>query len=71
MHQPSSGVGGAESDIVIRAGTLGRLERRTAHMTAGHSGRSVGQITADFDRDRWFSPADAVEYGLIDRVVGR
>lgn len=71
MHQPSSGIGGAESDIVIRADMLHRLKRQIAEITAGHSGQSVEQIEADFDRDRWFSPTEAAGYGLIDRVVSR
>lgn len=71
MHQPSSGIGGTESDIVIRAGMLHRLERQIAELVAEHSGQGVEQITADFDRDRdrWFSPAEAAAYGLIDRVT--
>ena len=71
MHQPSSGIGGTESDIVIRADMLHRLKRQIAEITAGHSGQSVEQIEADFDRDRWFSPTEAAGYGLIDRVVSR
>jgi ATP-dependent Clp protease protease subunit len=71
MHQPVGGVGGTESDIVIRAEMLHRLKRQIAEITAGHSGQSVEQITADFDRDRWFSPVEAAAYGLIDRVLSR
>jgi ATP-dependent Clp protease, protease subunit len=69
MHQPSGGAGGPESDIVIRAGMLSKLKRRIAELTAQHSGQPVEQIEADFDRDRWFTAAEAVEYGLIDRVL--
>jgi ATP-dependent Clp protease, protease subunit len=71
MHQPSSGIGGSESDIVIRADMLHRLKRQIAEITAEHSGQTVEQIAADFDRDRWFSPTEAVRYGLIDRVLTR
>ena len=71
MHQPSSGAGGTESDIVIRADMLARLKRRIAELTAAHTGQPVERIVADFDRDRWFSPQEAVEYGLIDRVLER
>jgi ATP-dependent Clp protease, protease subunit len=71
MHQPSGGVGGAESDIVIRADMLAKLKRQIAALTAGHTGRPVEQIEADFDRDRWFTPQEAAEYGLIDRVLAR
>jgi ATP-dependent Clp protease protease subunit len=69
MHQPSSGIGGSESDIVIRADMLHRLKRQIAEITAEHSGQPVEQITRDFDRDRWFRPTEAVAYGLIDQVL--
>ncbi|MFC4942687.1 ATP-dependent Clp protease proteolytic subunit [Pseudonocardia sp. GCM10023141] len=71
MHQVSSGFGGAESDIVIRADMLRRLKRQIAELTAEHAGQSVETVIADADRDRWFTPAAAVEYGLIDRVISR
>jgi ATP-dependent Clp protease, protease subunit len=69
MHQPSGGAGGAESDIVIRAGMLSRLKKQIAELTARHSGHPVERIEADFDRDRWFSAQEAADYGLIDRVL--
>ncbi len=71
MHQPSGGAGGAESDIVIRAGMLTMLKQRIAELTAQHSGQPVERIEADFDRDRWFTAQEAAEYGLIDRVLVR
>lgn len=71
MHQPSGGAGGAESDIVIRAGMLTALKRRIAELTALHCGQPVEKVVADFDRDRWFSAREAADYGLIDRVVNR
>jgi ATP-dependent Clp protease protease subunit len=69
MHQPSGGAGGSESDIVIRAQMLSKLKRRIAELTAEHSGQPVERIEADFDRDRWFSAQEAVDYGLIDGVL--
>ena len=69
MHQPSAGVGGTESDIAIQADMLRRLKREVNELQAQHSGRSVEQIERDSDRDRWFTPEEALEYGLIDHVV--
>ena len=69
MHQPSGGAGGAESDIVIRAGMLTKLKQRIAELTAQHSGQPVERIEADFDRDRWFTAQEAADYGLIDSVL--
>jgi ATP-dependent Clp protease protease subunit len=71
MHQPSSGVGGSESDIVIRADMLAKLKRQIAELTAAHAGLPIERIEADFDRDRWFTPEEAARYGLIDRVLTR
>jgi ATP-dependent Clp protease protease subunit len=71
MHQPSSGVGGSESDIAIQAERLARLKREMAEMTARRTGQSIERITADFDRDRWFSATEARDYGLVDHVVSR
>ena len=68
MHQPSGGAGGSASDILIRAEMLTRLKREIAEITAARTGQPVARIVADFDRDRWFSAPEAVEYGLVDRV---
>jgi ATP-dependent Clp protease protease subunit len=71
MHQPSAGVGGSESDILIQAARLKRLKREMAELTAGHTGQPVERIVADFDRDRWFTAAEARDYGLVDQVITR
>jgi len=64
MHQPSGGVGGVQSDIAIRADMLTRLKRQILEITAEHTGQPVERVQADADRDRWFSPEQAVEYAL-------
>lgn len=71
MHQPSGGFGGTATDIRIRSEQLTRQKRELAELIAGHTGRPVDQIVADSERDRWFTPAEAIDYGLIDRVVAR
>jgi ATP-dependent Clp protease protease subunit len=71
LHQPHGGLGGTQSDMVIRAKAMGHLKRRIAELTAAHTGQTVEQITADFDRDRWFTAAQAVDYGLVDAVLCR
>lgn len=70
MHQPSAGVGGVASDIKIRAQAYSRMKRRLAEITAGQTGQSVERITADADRDRWFTAEEAKQYGIVDHVVG-
>ena len=69
MHQVSAGVGGTQSDITIQADVLRRLKRDINELQAEHSGQSVEQIERDSDRDRWFTPDQAREYGLVDHVV--
>jgi ATP-dependent Clp protease protease subunit len=69
MHQPSAGIGGQATDIAIRAGVYGQMKREIAEITARHTGRTVETITADSDRDRWFTAAEAQAYGLVDHVV--
>jgi ATP-dependent Clp protease protease subunit len=69
MHQPSGGVGGTQSDITIQADMLRKLKRELNELQAAQSGQTVEQIERDSDRDRWFTPEQALEYGLIDHVV--
>lgn len=69
MHQPHAGLAGTASDLLIRAEEFGKLKRLVAEITAAQTGKTVEQITADADRDRWFSAHEAVDYGLADKVV--
>jgi ATP-dependent Clp protease protease subunit len=70
MHQPSGGIGGTAADIAIQAEQMLYVKRTMAERIAFHTGQTVEQIEADSDRDRWFSAAEAKEYGFIDHVVG-
>jgi len=69
MHQPSAGVGGTAADIGIQADMLQRSKRQLNELQARHTGRPVEQIERDSDRDRWFTAAEAQEYGLVDAVL--
>src|SRR6476646_10493427 len=69
IHQGSAGFRGAPSDIDIHAREVLSVTHRMAEIIARHSGREVDQVMLDIDRDKFMSPADAVEYGLIDEVV--
>jgi ATP-dependent Clp protease, protease subunit len=69
MHQPSAGLSGVQSDIAVQAAAFGSMKRRIAELTAQHTGRTVEQVTADADRDRWFTADEARSYGLVDHVV--
>ncbi|MER7670892.1 ATP-dependent Clp protease proteolytic subunit [Kitasatospora sp. NPDC096128] len=69
MHQPSAGIGGTTADIEIQAENLQHTKRTIERITAEHTGQSEETIARDGDRDRWFTAEQAVEYGLVDRVV--
>ena len=71
MHQPSGGVRGQASDIAIQAEQLGYIKRLMAERIAFHTGQTVEQIITDSERDRWFTADQALEYGLIDKVIVR
>jgi len=69
IHQPSSGAQGTAADIEIAAKEIIYTRQRLNEILARHTGQSVEQIADDVDRDRFMSPAEAEEYGLIDRVL--
>ncbi len=71
MHQPSGGIQGQASDIRIQAEQMAYVKRLMAEKIAEHSGQTVEQVEADSERDRWFTAAEAKDYGLIDQVIGR
>ena len=71
MHQPSAGVGGTAADIAIQADMLTRTKHEMAELIAEHTGQPVDRIVADSDRDRWFTAAEALEYGFVDKVITR
>ena len=71
MHQPLAGLRGQAADIAIQAEQLAFTKHRMAELTAFHSGQTIEQIQKDSERDRWFSPEQAKEYGLVDKVIVR
>jgi ATP-dependent Clp protease protease subunit len=68
IHQPTGGFQGQSADIEIHARETLFLRSRLEEIYAEHTGRSVEQLRTDMDRDRFFTPQEAVDYGLIDRV---
>jgi ATP-dependent Clp protease protease subunit len=69
MHQPLGGIRGTASDIRIQAEQSLHLKQRFLELIAEHTGRPFEQVEHDADRDRYFTPVEAREYGLIDHVV--
>jgi ATP-dependent Clp protease protease subunit len=71
IHQPSGGAGGQASDIEIQARELVRARQRIAGVIARETGRSLASVLADIDRDRWMSAEEAIEYGLVSKIITR
>src|SRR6266545_4425829 len=69
IHQPSAGFEGQSTDIEIHAREIMKTRDRIDEIYAKHSGQPVEQVHTDMLRDRFFKPDEAVEYGLIDKVI--
>ena len=69
IHQPSGGSQGTAADIEIAAKEILYTRKRLNEIMAKHTGQSLEQVADDVDRDRFMSPEEAVEYGLIDRIL--
>ena len=68
LHQPHGGFGGTSSDIQTQAQLIIDMKNRLATITAEATGKTVEQVNADGDRDRWFSADEALEYGFVDHI---
>jgi ATP-dependent Clp protease protease subunit len=69
LHQPSGGSQGSAADIEIAAREILGLRQRLNHILSFHTGQPEERVEADLDRDRFMSPEEAKEYGLIDEVI--
>jgi ATP-dependent Clp protease, protease subunit len=69
IHQPSGGFQGQATDIGIHARETLELRRQVDEIYARHTGQSVERVHDDMERDRYFTAAEAREYGLVDRVI--
>ena len=70
IHQPWGGAQGTASDIHIQAQEILRLKEHLNGILAKHTGKSVKEVAKDTDRDFFMSAAEAVNYGLVDDVLG-
>jgi ATP-dependent Clp protease protease subunit len=69
IHQPYGGVTGQAEDIRIQAEQIIKSKRELTRIIANHTGKSVEQIQADSERDKYFTAEEAVAYGLADEVL--
>lgn len=69
LHEPRGGVGGQATDVEIQAREILKMRERLNNIFAEATGKSLEQIKKDTDRDFWMSAEEAVEYGLVSKVV--
>lgn len=69
IHQPLGGAQGQATDIEIQTQEILRIKKLINEILALHTGQSIDKIVNDTDRDFFMSPAEAVKYGLIDKVL--
>lgn len=71
IHQPMGGAQGQASDIEITAREILKLKKELYEIISTHSGQPFEKIESDSDRDYWMTSSEAVEYGMIDKVLQR
>lgn len=69
IHQPLGGAQGQATDIQIQAAEIGRLKKTLNELLAQNTGQSIKKIEKDTDRDYIMTPEEALEYGMIDKVI--
>ena len=71
IHQPLAGTEGTTVEILIHAKEFIRLKRDLNEILMKHTGRGLDEIERDTDRDKFMSPREAMEYGIVDNVLER
>jgi ATP-dependent Clp protease protease subunit len=71
IHQPSGGAGGQATDIAIVAREIIKARERIARVIARETGHPLDKVLVDIERDNWMGPEEAIEYGLISRIIER
>lgn len=69
IHQPSGGAGGPASDIAIHAQEIIKARERIARTISRETGKPLDTVMNDIERDRWLSAEEAIEYGLVSRII--
>lgn len=69
IHQPSGGIGGKGTDIAIQAREILLIRERIAKTIARATGHSLEKVMSDIERDYWLSAKEALEYGLVSRII--
>jgi len=69
IHQPTGGYHGQATDMLIHAKEIEDIRSRMDQVYSKHTGQPIERVHADMERDRYMSPEECVEYGLIDKVI--
>lgn len=69
IHQPSGGAGGQATDIAIQAKEIIKTRERIAQTVADATGKPLAKVLEDIERDYWMSPKEAIEYGILSKVI--
>jgi ATP-dependent Clp protease protease subunit len=69
IHQPMGGFQGVAADVEIHAREVLEARQKLYELISLHSGKPADQVAKDADRDKFFSPEEAKEYGLIDEII--
>lgn len=69
IHQVLGGAEGQASDIEIAANHILRTKKKLNEILAKHTGKSLAQVTKDSDRDNWMTAQEALNYGLVDKII--
>ena len=71
IHQPLGGAQGQASDILITAKHIEKTKNKMIKLYSENTGQSIEKIEKDMDRDNYMSAEDAVNYGLVDKVISK
>ncbi len=69
IHQPLGGVQGQATDIIIHAEEIMRIKKMLIDIMSKHTGQPVEKLEQDMERDKFMSPEEALEYGIIDKII--
>ena len=69
IHQPGDGAAGQASDIAIQAREILRTRERVARVISRETGQSLEKVLGDMERDFWMNAEEAIEYGLVSRII--
>ena len=69
VHQPSGGYQGQVTDIEIQTNEIKKTKQRLNEIYSKHTGKKISEVTSIMERDKYFSPDEAIKFGLIDKIV--